>query len=374
MAHPRSCENAEKPECECRCHGLLHGGDDPFKFKWDGGSTWLRNGTPDESLAVITFDESLSNDDRLKWAKNIGELLRQILADTGEPVTPERIGQATRLAAEHHRIYRHPRTAGELLPAPGRQSLRLDGSPSDGPDGLGRDYANFARILSLQDDYLELALILAMPDLTDNGLGNSAFAADQTLVLNALLSGCRARRGGPRERPTRRGPRSDGVRAKRQVVERADFAIESLPTLERQAVKAAVASDTHFLCTIATLSAKALDLPNDFVSGASSWLVKQVVESFFDEDASSDPALQLAVYGGGLVVSQLLGTVVQTALGTAALPPAAQLSRVIAFALCPAPSEHPLVADTARQFFRTELEDVAVTKLFGWFDHLATAA
>ena len=302
MAHSSSCENAEQPECTCRCHGLLHGGDDPFKFKWDGGSTWLRNGTPEESLAVITFDESLSNDDRRKWAKGIGELLRRLLAENGEPVTPERIGQATRLAAEHHRIYRRPRTVGAPFSAPGRESLRLEGSPSDGPKGLGRDYANFARILSLHDDYLELALILAMPDLTDSGLGNAAFAADQTLVLNALLSGCRAKRGGPRERPTRRGPRSDGLRAKRHVIERADSAVESLPTFERQALKAAAANDPHFLCTIAALSAKALDLPNHFVSGTSSWLVKQVVESFFDENASSDPALRLAVYGGGLVV------------------------------------------------------------------------
>jgi hypothetical protein len=370
MAHTNKCETARRPECECACNGLLHSALKPFKFTWDGGATWLSQETPEESFATVTFADGVRNKKLREWAIEVGERLRLLLKADGHSATDDLVGKVLRLAVEERRRQGEPRAnvaeAEDFEPP----ETSADGDESDNHDD--DDDAKFARALSPGDDIHELALILAMPDLTRRGLGNSAIAAEQVLVLNVLLSGC-WKSGEPLNRPKRRGPRADGVRAQRQVEERTHAAIETLPDLERRELEATLLADSHFLCTIAALAAKAFDLPTAAIDGTSAWLVKQVVESFFEANADSEVS-HLAVYAGGLVVSELLGTVVHAALGTAAFHPAAQLSRVFAFALCPDPATHPLVADSTRQCFRAELEEAAVSKLFGWFDTLAMAA
>jgi hypothetical protein len=369
MAHTNKCETATRSECECACNGLLHSAVKPFKFTWDGCATWLSQETPEESFATAAFADGVRNKKLREWAIEVGERLRLLLEANGHSATDDLVGKVLRLAVEERRCQGKPKAnATEARHfEPPKASADCDESGHQDDDNA----AEVARAFSVGDDVHELALILAMPDLTRRGLGNSAIAAEQVLVLNVLLSGC-WKRGEPENRPRRRGPRADGVRAKRQVEERTRAAIETLPDLERCELEAALLADSHFLCTIAALAAKALDLPTAAIDGTSAWLVKQVVESFFEANADSD-ASHLAVYAGGLVVSELLGTVVHAALGTAAFHPAAQLSRVFAFALCPDPATHPLVADATRQCFRAELEEAAVIKLFGWLDALAMA-
>jgi hypothetical protein len=369
MTHTNQCETARGPECVCACKGLLHSAEKPFKFTWDGGATWLSQETPAESFAAATFADGVRNKRLREWSIEVGERLRLLLEETGHSATDDLVGEVLRLAVEDRRRKGEPRAnAAEA------RNFELPKASADGDESEHHDddnAAEFARALSSGDDVHELALILAMPDLTCRGLGNSKIAAEQVLVLNVLLSGC-WKRGEPQNRPKRRGPRADGVRAQRQVRERARAAIKTLPELERCELEATLLADSHFLCAIAALAAKAFDLPTAAIEGTSAWLVKQVVESFFEANSDSD-ASHLAVYAGGLVVSELLGTVVHAALGTAAFHPAAQLSRVFAFALCPDPATHPLVADATRQCFRAEFEEAAVIKLFGWLDALAIA-
>jgi hypothetical protein len=46
------------------------------------------------------------------------------------------------------------------------------------------------------------------------------------------------------------------------------------------------------------------------------------------------------------------------------------VARVIALALCPSPVEHRRVAGSTCDYFKAEMEESAVDKLFGWVDTL----
>jgi hypothetical protein len=364
MAHTERCANASGGTCECSCGGRLHGGSGPFNFSWDAGTTTLCNGTDTESLAVVVFAEFLAEPDVRSAAESILDLFVELgikLARRSSR-SDSRVGRLARLMGEQQRIARTRTAVDGVLAAPSRYSSRLDD-----PGVLGDDLERVADFVSGWDN-LELALILTFPDLTDGPAGHADFVADRFVILGAMLRSCSRRNGSSQPRRDRQSSDAESHSADNEIKRRIQRSIDGLKAEQRDALLGALDANPHLLCGLAATAASVLDLPNSVISSAAESVAERVTDRYLKE--SNEMAKRLGVDAGALVIAE----VISIGLGVQQFHAAAQAARIVAITLCPAPTEHPCVADSTRTFFRNKIEDEAVNHLFNWAASLSTAA